>query len=163
MPCKPNQFKQSLIASRKKIIDHLCEVIYQIYTANNNKIPYRTFTSIVEQYKQDFPTLKASMLSMAFCRYKKKRKRQSATIPLTNTVLDIDLQDESIPNTVFVSDEASTTTTSTLSNVSELANANNRNKGGRPKGITLLAQEQLQQCIVYAKNEITEKYKKNCC
>ena len=127
MSTKRNPFKQSLIASRKRMIQHLCEIVYQMYTANNNKIPYRTFHNIVEQNKEDFPTLKVPMLSMAFCRYKKKKRKQAA-VPVTNTAINLDPRCESIPNTVFVTDEASTTTASTLSNVSELAD--DRNKGG---------------------------------
>ena len=170
MPSKRNQLKQSLIAHRKTMVDELCNHIYKLYKSNNNKIPHRTFTNIVEENKTSFPTLKVAMLSMAFCRYKKKRERQqtndfvpntNSTIPITNTVLNIDLQANSIPNTVFVNDEESNVTASTISNVSELADTlNDRNKGGRPKGTTLVEQKQLHLCVIAAKNEIAEEYKK---
>eukprot|EP00591_Stephanopyxis_turris_P002362 CAMPEP_0195510210 /NCGR_PEP_ID=MMETSP0794_2-20130614/2921_1 /TAXON_ID=515487 /ORGANISM="Stephanopyxis turris, Strain CCMP 815" /LENGTH=557 /DNA_ID=CAMNT_0040637587 /DNA_START=195 /DNA_END=1865 /DNA_ORIENTATION=+ len=75
MPSRPNALKKSIIAGRKKMMDELCGTIFKIYTANNNTIPHRTFTNIVEEYQTLIPGLKKSMLSMAFCRYKKKREK----------------------------------------------------------------------------------------
>ena len=152
-----DKIKQALVASHKKMIKNLCETVHKIYIHNNNVVPYGLLSSIVEEHKESYPKLNKSMLKQSFNRYK-KRKVIGETIPLTNTVVNIASQNDAIPHTVFVNDEASDLTASTLSNVSELAS--DRKKGGRPKGTTLMNQEQLNRCIIAAKNEITEEYRK---
>ena len=65
-----NKIKQALIASHKKMIHNLCEIVYKIYIRNNNVVPYGTLSSIVDEYKEIYPKLNKSMLKQSFNRYK---------------------------------------------------------------------------------------------
>ena len=66
MPRKPNLNRRAAIQTRKELMNEICKRIFEIYTENNNKIPHRTFKTIVEDYQQSFPTLKVPIISMAF-------------------------------------------------------------------------------------------------
>ena len=94
--------------------------MYKIYIRNNNVVPYGTLSSIVGVHKEIYPKLNKLMLKQSF-NWCKKQKVIGETILLTNTVVNIESQNDSIPHTVFVSDEASDLTASILSNVLNLA------------------------------------------
>ena len=57
------------------LLQDLCERIYFDYNNNNKRVPHGTFKMIIDEYKDDFPTLNIAMLKVSFGRFKKKNKR----------------------------------------------------------------------------------------
>ena len=65
--------KHAVACSRKMLLQDLCERIYFDYN-NNKRVPHGTFKIIIDEYKDDFPTLNIAMLKVSFGRLKKKKK-----------------------------------------------------------------------------------------
>ena len=103
---------------------------------------------------------------MSFVQLKQKKAQEKETtyinrqtaISITSIVVDEEPCNDSVPNTIIATDDA---TTSSLSMDSDLfVNRHDaRSKGGRPRGTTIAEQRKREQCLTAAKNEVAERVK----
>lgn len=137
------QVKRLLRKSRQEFMKHVCNILYEEYCRNKNKISHNMYKKIIQENKETYPTLNKHMISMAFCRFL-RRKQQTLIISIENE----EGETQQLP-------PHSTATNNPLSDSSSDVI---RKKGGRPKGSSIWSKKHLQQCILAAKNEIALKY-----
>ena len=108
------------------------------------------FDSVIEKNKHDFPSLKKSALKVAFGRFKEKKEKENKVINLPAT-----------SSNTIANNEAVDSLLATGSNdfVGEPTIVTPREKGGRPKGTTIIQQREKKESIVRAKNSIALCFK----